>query len=137
VSVLRGSCLCGGVTFEVTEAPDHASYCHCTRCQKRTGSGASAQAGIAWDALHVLSGEELVKAYDPGDGGWLKLFCSACGAALFSHDPERTRGSVRMSAFDEDPGVRPERRQFVASAAAWEPLPDDGLPRFERSSRRH
>ena len=35
-----------------------------------------------------------------------------------------------MGTFDEDPGVRPSYRQFVAYAAPWEPIPDDGLPRF-------
>jgi hypothetical protein len=35
-----------------------------------------------------------------------------------------------MGAFDGDPGVRPEYRQFVDSAATWEPLPDDGLTRY-------
>jgi hypothetical protein len=37
---------------------------------------------------------------------------------------------VRLGAFDADPGVRPGIRQFVAYAAPWEPIPDDGLPRF-------
>jgi hypothetical protein len=38
--------------------------------------------------------------------------------------------AVRMGAFDGDPGVRPSFRQFVAYAAPWEPIPDDGLPRY-------
>jgi hypothetical protein len=38
-----------------------------------------------------------------------------------------------MGTFDEDPGIRPTVRQFVAYAAAWEPLPDDVLPRFAES----
>lgn len=38
---------------------------------------------------------------------------------------------VRLGAFDEDPGVRPQAHQFVGSAASWMPVPDDGLPRFE------
>jgi hypothetical protein len=38
---------------------------------------------------------------------------------------------VRLGTFDSDPGVRPAVRQFVAYAAPWEPIPDDGLPRFE------
>ena len=134
---LHGSCLCGQVTFVVTRPPDRASYCHCTRCQKRTGSGASAQAGIDADALEILTGAELVGAYDPGDGGWTKEFCTACGSALFSRNPAGGRASVRMSAFDDDPGVRPQLRQFVDSAAAWEPVPDDGLPRFGGSSKNH
>ncbi len=41
--------------------------------------------------------------------------------------------SIRLGAFDEDPGVRPQWRQFVAYAAAWEPIPDDGLPRYDES----
>ena len=43
---------------------------------------------------------------------------------------------VRMSAFDGDPGVRPSWRAFVAYAAAWEPIPDDGLPRFQEGRPR-
>ena len=35
-----------------------------------------------------------------------------------------------LSAFDADPGVPLSYRQFVSYAAPWEPLPDDGLPRF-------
>ena len=38
-----------------------------------------------------------------------------------------------MGAFDRDPGVRPSVRQFVRCAAAWEPIPDDGLPRYAES----
>lgn len=38
--------------------------------------------------------------------------------------------AVRLAAVDGDPGVRPSAHQFVAYAAAWEPVPDDGLPRF-------
>ena len=37
---------------------------------------------------------------------------------------------VLMSAFDEDPGIRPSARFFTASAAPWEAIPEDGLPRF-------
>jgi hypothetical protein len=38
--------------------------------------------------------------------------------------------SVRMGAFDADPGIRPSYHQFVSYAAAWEALPEDGLPRY-------
>ena len=123
--------MCGGVRFELTEPPVSAGYCHCTRCQRRTGTAASISANVVPGTLRVTKGEELVRAYDPGDGGWLKAFCSACGSALWSRHPdEPDRMSVRMGAFDEDPGVRPSYRQFVAFAAPWEPLPDDGLPRY-------
>ena len=127
---LTGGCLCGGVRFEVTEPLVSSGYCHCTRCQRRTGTAASASARIAPGSLRLLSGEELVRAYDPGDGGFLKEFCIDCGSALWSRspvDPEVI--SVRLGAFDGDPGIRPSSRAYTDYAAVWEPIPDDGLPR--------
>jgi hypothetical protein len=129
-SSLTGACLCGAVRFEVTEPPLSAGYCHCTRCQRRTGTAASVSANIAPGSLRILSGEELVTDYRPSEG-FLKVFCAACGGALWSRHPDDPdRISVRMGTFDSDPGVRPSYRQYVAYAAAWEPIPDDGLPRF-------
>lgn len=116
--------------FEVTEPLVSAVYCHCTRCQRRTGTAASASARIARGSLRIVSGEALVRAYEPPDG-FAKVFCSSCGSALWSRhpdDPELTY--VRLGAFDADPGIRPQYRQFVAYAAVWEPVPDDGLPRY-------
>jgi hypothetical protein len=129
-AALTGRCLCGGVRFEVTEPPVSASYCHCTRCQRRTGTAASAQARIVPGSHRITAGEELVCAYEPEDG-FPKAFCSECGSALWSLHPDtREVSGIRMSAFDQDPGVRPSYRQYVAYAAEWEPIPDDGLPRY-------
>ena len=47
-------------------------------------------------------------------------------------DPERV--GIRLGAFDSDPGIRPSMRQFVAYAAPWEAIPDDGLPRHSESA---
>ena len=130
-SPLTGRCLCGAVRFRVAEAPHGASYCHCTRCQRRTGTGASAQAWIDGAGFELVAGAELVQAWRHPDGGFEKAFCRECGAHLFSRNPDdHAQMSVRMSAFDDDPGVRPSQRNFVAYAAAWEAIPDDGLPRF-------
>jgi hypothetical protein len=128
--LLTGGCLCGGVRFEVTEPLVSAGYCHCTRCQRRTGTAASAQARVAPGSLRLVAGAELVRSYAPPDG-FAKEFCSACGSALWSRSPDDPQIlSVRLGAFDRDPGIRPSARTFVAYAAPWEPIPDDGLPRF-------
>jgi hypothetical protein len=127
---LNGGCLCGGVRFELTAPPLGAGYCHCTRCQRRTGTAASPQARIDGGTLRLLRGEQLLSGWRP-DGGFEKLFCSRCGAHLFSRNPDdHTQMSVRMGAFDGDPGVPLSWRAFVAYAAPWEPIPDDGLERF-------
>jgi len=125
-----GGCLCGGVRFELDTVPETASYCHCTRCQRRTGTAASVQTRVSADDLRVVAGEELVREWAPADG-WAKCFCGRCGSALWSRDPATGALGVRLGAFDSDPGVRPSYRQYVAYAAAWEQIPDDGLPRFD------
>ena len=79
---LTGGCLCGGVRFEIDAPLVSAGYCHCTRCQRRTGTAASVSGRIAPGSLRVVSGAELVRALDPGDGGFLKEFCTTCGSAL-------------------------------------------------------
>jgi len=114
----------------VTEPLGAAGYCHCTRCQRRTGTAASAQARLAPGSLRFLSGEELVRAWEPPDG-FAKLFCSACGSSLFSRSPDDPDVmSIRLGVLDRDPEVELGYRQYVADKAPWEPLPDDGIPRF-------
>ena len=129
---LTGGCLCGGVRFALTAPPTVAGYCHCTRCQRRTGTGSSVQARVDGTALELLDGEELLTWWRHPDGGFEKGFCSVCGGHLFSRNPDdHAQHSIRMSAFDGDPGIRPSYRQFVANAAPWEPIPDDGLRRYD------
>jgi hypothetical protein len=132
-----GRCGCGGVRFELTEPVHEAGYCHCTRCQRRTGTAASAQARIDGTTFRLLAGEDLVTGWRHPDGGFEKCFCRVCGSHLFSRNPDDpAQMSVRMGAFDGDPGVRPTFRAFVDYAAPWEPIPDDGLERFtERKAR--
>jgi hypothetical protein len=127
---LTGGCLCGGVRFEVTEPLVSAGYCHCTRCQRRTGTAAAVSGRIEPGSLRILQGEELVRSFEPADG-FAKDYCGFCGSALWSRNPDDPQWiSVRLGAFDGDPGIRPTYRQFVAYAAAWEAIPDDGLPCF-------
>jgi hypothetical protein len=117
------------VRYEVTAQPLSVGYCHCTRCQRRTGAAASAQARLTPGSFRLVQGEELVRAYAPPDG-FHKCFCSSCGSGLWSKDPQNDAVmSVRLGTFDGDPGLRPTFRAFVAYAAPWEPIPDDGLER--------
>ena len=133
-AALTGGCLCGAIRFELERVPETATYCHCTRCQRRTGGAWSAQAGVKDAGLRFLSGEDAVRWWQPPDG-YAKGFCPTCGAHLFSRRPEETRPlSVRLGAIDGDHGIRPGKRIHVASACSWEPIPDDGLPRFEASA---
>ncbi len=128
---LTGGCLCGGVRWELDQPPVLVGYCHCTRCQRRTGTAAAISAQIVPGSMRISSGDELVHGWTPDDGGFQKCFCSVCGSALWSaHPTDPAYVFIRLGSFDGDPGVRPQYHQFVAYAAAWEALPDDGLPRY-------
>lgn len=128
---LTGSCGCGAVRFTLTEPPQAAAYCHCTRCQKRTGTAVQASARVAPGAVTVTAGAEHLRDWAP-PGGLAKTFCVLCGSHVFARQPDSGEiAVVRMAAFDADPGIRPAAHQFVAYAATWEPIPDDGLPRFD------
>jgi len=131
-TTITGGCLCGGIRFELTTPPTGAGYCHCTRCQRRTGTASSVQAQVDGDALTLLDGAALLTWWRHPDGGFEKGFCGTCGAHVFSRNPDdHAQLNVRMAAFDDDPGIRPGYRQFVAFAVSWEPIPDDGLPRYD------
>ena len=122
--------------FEITQPLVDAGYCHCTRCQRRTGTAASLNAGVAAGAFRLLSGADQLARYRPG-GGWDKVFCASCGSALFSQSAENPENvGIRFGVLDRDPGIRAQYHQFVAYAAPWEPIPDDGLPRYDEARPR-
>jgi hypothetical protein len=128
---LSGHCGCGAVQFEISEPLTGAAYCHCTRCQRRSGTATQASGRVAPGSLTVTAGEESLKGWQ-AEGGLEKVFCAECGSALFAREGDTGEITiVRLGAIDGDPGIRPQAHQFVAYAAPWEPIPDDGLPRFD------
>ena len=131
---LHGSCLCGGVKFEVTDSPDTLRHCHCESCKKLSGGTGTMNGRVRSSAIHILDGEDLLQTFEP-PGGSAKTFCRTCGSNLFGGGwPKSEMTSVRASAIDDDLAARPSAHLYVRSLAEWETLPDDGLERFETSS---
>jgi hypothetical protein len=127
---VRGSCLCGGVRFEIDLPFLRANHCHCSRCRKHSGTFGLTQGRVPRDAFRLVAGEELIRVYRP-DGGAVKAFCSECGSSLFGGNwPDGPEISIRLGSLDGDPEIRPQYHSFVDSRAVWEKLPDDGLPRY-------
>ncbi|HWM08360.1 MAG TPA: GFA family protein [Solirubrobacteraceae bacterium] len=130
---MTGGCACGSVRFEVSSPFKTAGYCHCKRCQRRSGALWSENAVVDAGAVTVVAGAEAITRWQPPDG-LPKSFCARCGGHVYSGDPggDGVVG-VRLGALDGDPGIRPQWRQWLESAPDWEPIPDDGLRRFEQS----
>ena len=105
---LPGSCLCGGVRFEVDLPFRRANHCHCSFCRKHSGTFGLTQGRVPREQFRLLEGEELLRIFRP-EGGEV---------------------SIRLGSLDGDPEIRPQYHSFVDSRAAWEELPADGLPRY-------
>jgi hypothetical protein len=127
---LAGSCLCGGVRFVVFGPFRRANHCHCSRCRKHSGAFGLTQGRVAREDFRLLAGAELIRVHRPSDGA-AKAFCQECGSSLFGGDwPDGDEVSVRLGALDADPAIRPEYHSYVDSAADWDVIPDDELPRY-------
>ncbi len=66
---LTGGCGCGAVRFEISEPLIAAAYCHCTRCQHRTGTGMQATAVIEPGSLSFVRGVESLESWHPERAG--------------------------------------------------------------------
>jgi hypothetical protein len=132
---LMGGCLCGSVRYEVAGGLQGLVYCHCKRCQRRTGTAFSVAAPVAGPgAVTVTEGADRLRTYEPAEG-FHKQFCADCGSQLFTVKDGDIR-FVRAGTVDELPELPVLWHQFVDYKAPWHPLPDDGAPRFpERRSR--
>jgi hypothetical protein len=127
---LTGACACGAVRFAISAPLVDAGYCHCHRCQARTGTASGLSAQAAPDSLAITQGAELIGVWRP-EGGNPKSFCTACGGALWAGEADATGTvAVRFGVLDADPGIAPRWHQWLESAPAWMPVPDDDLPRF-------
>jgi hypothetical protein len=131
---LQGSCLCGGVRFELDGEFEPSSFCHCATCKRLSGGVGTANGSARSDSIRIVAGEELLRTYQPDEGS-AKTFCSVCGSNLFGGGwPEAETASVRLPALDSPFDGGPTRHVYTRSVAHWETLPDDGLERFEAPS---
>ena len=130
---MHGSCLCGRVKFDVTEDFELMAFCHCTNCKKLSGAAAMTGGMVRTNAIQINSGVDALRTYRPVEGN-PKTFCAECGANLFGGGwPDAEYSAVRLTAIDSLFAGRPQLHKYVRSAAHWETIPDDGLPRFEQN----
>ena len=129
-ALITGGCGCGSVRFEVYCPFLSASYCHCTRCQHRSGSGAAATARAEPGLRPRRRGRRRAARVGPRRRAGEGLLRAVWVCALQLRPGLHRYTGVRLGAVDGEPGVRPASHQFVAYAACWEELPDDGLPRY-------
>ena len=127
--MIRGSCLCGGVKFEITGALSQARNCHCSMCRKVQGAAFRSRVSVRVADFAWVRGEDLVTYYESSKGNY-RGFCRVCGSPIHSKFADTpSHYGLPLGTLDDDPGVRPEIHIHVASKAPWFTITDD-LPQF-------
>lgn len=126
----RGSCLCGGIHYQINSEPGDFGYCHCASCQKASGSAYAANAGVAREHFVLTDKSGFLKEYESSPGK-LRAFCGNCGSPIYaylSNTPDQIR--IRLGTLDTPFFKLPKAHIFVDEKAVWERI-NDSLPRFE------
>lgn len=121
----RGSCLCGGVRFEVSGEIGMLTLCHCSQCRKAQGSAFVAAAPVRSADFRLLSGEDLLQAYESSPGKQ-RVFCRRCGSPVLSlraGDAQWLR--LRVGLLDTPLGRRADAHIFCGDRADWDDRLDD------------
>jgi hypothetical protein len=121
---ISGHCLCGNVTYTADAEPVAQALCHCTNCQRQTGTAFSIVIGVPASAFHV---EGSALASFPTDGDvhgttTLRHFCSNCGSPIFSSVeamPEVVY--IKAGTLDDASWLAPNAEVFTRSALPWTP----------------
>jgi hypothetical protein len=125
----KGSCLCGGVRYEVTGDLGDFGYCHCKSCRKASGSSHGANAPTTRTDFQLVRGAELLREFESSPGKF-RVFCSTCGSPIYAYlSATRDILRLRLGSLDTPFEKQPRAHTFVSDKAQWEPL-HDGIPQF-------
>jgi len=124
MSMIRGSCLCGAVKYEVDGSLGGAVNCHCSMCRKAHGAAFASYARVDKKAFAFVSGADRISSYQ-SSADVIRTFCSRCGSTLqFMRLTRPDTFWIALGTMDDDPGVRPERHIYVDSKAPWFDITD-------------
>jgi hypothetical protein len=122
--VIKGSCLCGKVAYELRGLPQATYYCHCGMCRKATGSSFATNMLARSDEFLIVAGRPYLKSYESSPNEY-RHFCSECGSPIYGEAAARPNiVSIRCGTLGGDPGVRPSSHIYTASKSPWFAISD-------------
>lgn len=135
---MEGGCACGAVRYRMVARPLFVHCCHCTRCQRETGSAFAVNALIEASNLELLRGEAQQIALPSASGkGQVISRCRDCGIALWS-DYGISRApihAVRVGTLDDPSIAAPDIHIFTSTKQPWVIL-GDGVRAVDEYYRR-
>ena len=127
----KGGCACGTVRYELQSDPSLSGWCHCTTCQKLSGSPGMVFASLPRADFVYVEGKDRVKPLILTSFAQ-RSFCSDCGSPLtIAYDFQPYTIDFAVCTLD-DPGIAPpETHIFSSSKPSWLQV-EDGLPSYDR-----
>ena len=129
--MIKGSCLCGKIEYELAEQGQIINNCHCSQCRKASGAAFGSFLHIRKDYFKWQKGEEYIQIYNPSSEIF-RSFCKVCGSCVPSVFEAYNNVVVPAGTLDDDPDLKPMVNIFVGSKAPWYSI-SDNLPAFEES----
>ena len=128
--MLKGSCLCNAIQYEIEGELGPTMMCHCSKCRKANGSAYAINAAVKTDQFHFVKGQELVSEFESSPGVF-RSFCKQCGSPLLSRRPSQPDiVRLRIGTLDTPVDVKPLAHIFVGSKASWDEIHDD-IPQYD------
>ena len=118
---VHGSCHCNNVTYEAEIDPQRAGICHCTDCQKLTGSAYRVSVPAVDGTFQLLTGRPSVYV-KTGESGSRRAqaFCGGCGSPLYVYDADHPKSyGLRVGCIEERAQLVPHKQKWCRSALPW------------------
>lgn len=129
---IKGSCQCGGVTYELIEPPSMVVACHCIACQKLSTSAFSITAMVNADSVK-FSGlmQEWSRVADSGNISAAK-FCPVCGNRIYHFDPNvPDKLKLKPSTLSDTRVINPTAHIWISEKQDWFQIPE-GMKTFDK-----
>jgi len=135
---MNGRCVCGAVTYRLKDRPLFTHCCHCSWCQRETGSAFAVNALIETDRVE-LAGPVTEHVIPSASGkGQIIVDCAECGTTILSHygGMARAMAFVRTGTLDDPGAVPPDIHIFTTTRRPWVILPEGvpAMPEYYRAS---
>ena len=128
--MLKGSCLCNSIQYEIHGELGPTMMCHCSKCRKANGSAFAVNSAVKSEEFHFVKGKEFVSEFESTPGVF-RTFCKCCGTPLFCRRPSQPELlRLRIGSLDTPVDVKPLAHIFVGSKAAWDEI-HDAIPQYD------
>lgn len=115
---MKGSCLCGAISYEVAALDTAILFCHCQTCRKAHAAPLVPTAGVMREHFVWLKGEDSLSSFESSPGK-IRHFCMLCGTHLVAERPGKPVLILRVATLDDAPGAMPEAHIWTSHDLNW------------------